>query len=78
VSEISSGILDSSALRLRLSESCLRLEEEHEMYVRERQDLASDQAQSREMHDAWCARPENGGTGFCEGVERVEGGQGPR
>ena len=58
------------------SESCLRLEEEHEMYVRERQDLASDQAQSREMHDAWCARPENGGTGFCEGWREWKAGKG--
>jgi len=46
------------------------------MYVRERQDLASDQAQSREMHDAWCARPENDGTGFCEGLREWKAGQG--
>ena len=58
------------------SSDCLRLEEEHEMYMRERQDLASDQAQSREMHDAWCARPENDGTGFCEGWREWKAGQG--
>jgi len=58
------------------SSDCLRLEEEHEMYMRERQDLASDQAQSREMHDAWCARPENDDTDFCEGWREWKAGQG--
>ena len=51
------------------SAECKRMDDEHERYMAQREDGERDDAQSREMHDSWCAMPDNVGTDFCNGWE---------